>query len=324
MKTFTIFSDLALSGAPLDLLRTGVAPHRLIEARRPTASVLAKAEADPAFPTAEIAFGQPDLDNIRASDRLRWIHLTSAGFTRYDTDTFRAFARERGIVVTNSSHVYAQPCAEHVFSFLMAQSRCLPAQLASRTPNGSAEWLHLRAIPRSPRGQHVLILGFGTIARYLLPMLAPFGMKVTALRRQPRGDEGVEVVTPDQLASVLPTVDHVINILPDNAASRGFVDAAFLAAMKPGCIFYNIGRGTTADQAALDAALRSGHLAAAWLDVTDPEPLPDSHPLRSAPNCFITPHTAGGHHLEAECLVRHFLGNLHRFNAGHSLLDRVI
>ncbi len=324
MNALTVFSDLALSGAALDLLRNTVLPHRLIEARRPTTSVLAKADADPAFATAEIAFGQPDLDHIRASDRLRWIHLTSAGFTRYDTDSFRGFARERGLVVTNSSRVFAQPCAEHVFSFLMAQSRCLPAQLASRTPNGSAEWLHLRAIPRSPRGQHVLILGFGAIAQSLLPMLAPFDMKVTALRRLPRGDEGVQVITPDQLASVLPTVDHVINLLPDNPASRGFVDATFLAALKPGCVFYNIGRGTTVDQAALDASLRSGHLAAAWLDVTDPEPLPDSHPLRSAPNCFITPHTAGGHHREAESLVRHFLGNLERFTTGRSLLDRVI
>jgi phosphoglycerate dehydrogenase-like enzyme len=320
----TLFSDLALSGIAQSLLREGVRPHTLIEARRPTASVLAKAELDPAFLDAEVAFGQPDLDAIRASTRLRWIHLTSAGYTRYDTPAFRDLARERSLVVTNSSHVYAQPCAEHVFAFLMAQSRCLPAQLASSTPNGSAEWLHLRAIPRSPRGQHVLILGFGTIARYLLPMLAPFDMRVTALRRNPRGNEGVPTVTPDQLAALLPEVDHVINILPDNADSRGFIDAAFLAALRPGAVYYNIGRGTTTDQAALDQALRSGHLAAAWLDVTDPEPLPTEHPLRSAPNCFITPHTAGGHHGEAEALVGHFLANLERYAAGQSLLDVVI
>jgi phosphoglycerate dehydrogenase-like enzyme len=155
-------------------------------------------------------------------------------------------------------------------------------------------------------------------------MLAPFQMRVTALRRNPRGDEGVPTVTPDQLAALLPEVDHVINILPDNADSRGFVDAAFLAALRPGAVYYNIGRGTTTDQIALDQALRSGHLAAAWLDVTDPEPLPADHPLRSAPNCFITPHTAGGHHGEAESLVRHFLANLERFASGQSLVDVVI
>src|SRR5262245_63449122 len=82
--------------------------------------------------------------------------------------------------------------------------------------------------------------------------------------------------------------------------------------MKPGAVFYNIGRGTTVDQTALAAALRSGHLAAAWLDVTDPEPLPDDHPLRGLENCHITPHVGGGHHAEAHALVRHFLANLDR------------
>jgi phosphoglycerate dehydrogenase-like enzyme len=94
--------------------------------------------------------------------------------------------------------------------------------------------------------------------------------------------------------------------------------------MKPGAVFYNIGRGTTVDQDALLAALRSGKLAAAWLDVTEPEPLPDDHPLRAEANCFITPHIAGGHANEAETLVRHFLENFKRYQDGSPLLDRVM
>ena len=94
--------------------------------------------------------------------------------------------------------------------------------------------------------------------------------------------------------------------------------------MKPGAVFYNIGRGTTVDQAALVTTLNSGRLAAAWLDVTDPEPLPPGHPLLSAPNCHLTPHIAGGHRNEAESLVRHFLDNFQRFVAGTPLQDRVI
>jgi phosphoglycerate dehydrogenase-like enzyme len=94
--------------------------------------------------------------------------------------------------------------------------------------------------------------------------------------------------------------------------------------MKPGAIFYNIGRGATVDQEALVAALRSGRLGAAWLDVTDPEPLPPGHPLLRAPNCFITPHTAGGHHNEFEMLARHFLDNFRRFINGAPLRDRVM
>ena len=76
--------------------------------------------------------------------------------------------------------------------------------------------------------------------------------------------------------------------------------------MKAGAVFYNIGRGSTVDQQALVQALRAGHLKAAWLDVTDPEPLPDSHPLLLEPNCFITPHVAGGHRDESSTLVHHF------------------
>lgn len=324
MNALSLYTDLAVSGDALDLLRAGVGSHSLIQARRPTSSVLAKAEPDPAFLHAEVAFGQPDLDSIRASERLRWIHLSSAGYTRYDTAAFRDFARQRGLRVTNSSQVYAQPCAEHVFSFMMAQSRALPVQLATRTANGSSDWFRLRTLPRSPRGQTVLILGYGTIAEHLIPLLAPFGMQITALRRQPRGDEAVRIIPPEQLAVVLPEIDHLVNFLPDNAASRQFVDESVLAALKPGAVFYNIGRGTTVDQSALDRALRSGRLAAAWLDVTEPEPLPDGHPLLSAPNCYITPHTAGGHHGEHAALVQHFLQNLRRFETNLPLIDQVI
>ena len=94
--------------------------------------------------------------------------------------------------------------------------------------------------------------------------------------------------------------------------------------MKPGAIFYNIGRGTTVDQTALLNALKSGRLSAAYLDVTDPEPLPKDHPLWSVPNCYITPHTAGGHAEEFERLATHFLNNLKRFEEGKALVDRVI
>jgi phosphoglycerate dehydrogenase-like enzyme len=149
-------------------------------------------------------------------------------------------------------------------------------------------------------------------------------MHITAMRRKPRGDEGVATVTPENLATALATADHVVSILPENADSRGFISTERLAQMKRGAIFYNIGRGATVDQPALVESLHSGHLGAAWLDVTDPEPLPGDHPLLSAPRCHITPHTAGGHENEAETLVRHFLDNLERFARGAPVRDRVI
>jgi phosphoglycerate dehydrogenase-like enzyme len=134
----------------------------------------------------------------------------------------------------------------------------------------------------------------------------------------------VRVVGLEGLDAELAAADQVINILPENPQSRGFFDAERFAQMKPGTVFHNIGRGTTVDQEALATALECGHLAAAWLDVTDPEPLPDGHRLRSAPNCFITPHTAGGHADEGGTAVRHFLENFGRFERGEALLDRIL
>jgi phosphoglycerate dehydrogenase-like enzyme len=149
-------------------------------------------------------------------------------------------------------------------------------------------------------------------------------MNITAMRRNPRGDEPVATLAPDAIDAPLAAADHVINILPDNPASVNFIDAARLGRMKPGVVLHNIGRGTSVDQDALLAALRSGHVSAAWLDVTDPEPLPAGHPLRAEARCHITPHTAGGHGDESGTLVRHFLANLRRYESGQPLRDRIM
>ena len=324
MPTLQVFCDAHLDEPVLQLLRDGIAPHKLMLPQARGGSVLGVAPTDPALFEADIALGQPDATAVLKAEKLRWLQVTSAGFTRYDTVEFREAAKARKLAFTNSSSVYAEACAEHVFAFMMAQARQLPKALASRCANGTPEWDKLRNTSACLLGQEAVILGYGAIAARLVEMLAPFRMKITALRRNPRGDEGIPIVTEKTLAGALATADHVINILPDNAASIGFISLARLAQMKPGAVFYNIGRGTTVDQSALDKSLRSGRLAAAWLDVTDPEPLPDSHPLLSAPNCHITPHTAGGHPNESETLARHFLDNFKRFSANELLRDQVM
>jgi phosphoglycerate dehydrogenase-like enzyme len=144
-------------------------------------------------------------------------------------------------------------------------------------------------------------------------------------RRRPRQSlANVELITTEDLPEVLPLADHVVNLLPDNTSTRRFFDAVRFQQCKPGASYYNLGRGTTTDQDALLAVLRSRHLSAACLDVTDPEPLPPDHPLWSAPNCFITPHTSGGHANESERLVKHFLRNLHRFEQQQPLEDQIL
>ena len=311
-------------GRPMELLRAGTAGHQLVFAQAPGGSVLAQAEKDPQLAAADIAFGQPDPEAVSEAARLKWLHVSTSGITRYDTPAFRARAAQRRLLVTNSAHVYNDACAVHLLSFMLAQARKLPLSLRTRTPSGGPGWNGIRSASGLLRGETMLILGYGAIAGRLTELLRPFDLKVMAFRRNPRGDEGVPVVAPAQLSEALAHADHVVNILPESAETRLFFNRARFALLKPGAVFYNIGRGVTVDQDALLEALRSQRLAAAWLDVTDPEPLPDGHPLLSAPACFITPHVAGGQPYEAKAIVQHFLDNLARFVRGEPLIDRVM
>jgi phosphoglycerate dehydrogenase-like enzyme len=319
-----IFVDLKLSPTALAVLREGTSGHGLLFSQSPATSVLAKGEPDPQLFAADIAFGQPDPEAIASAGQLKWIQVSSSGITRYDTPVFRGQMAERGIPVTNSASVYSEPCAVHVLSFMLAQARHLPTALQTQAPNGSPACNILRQASSTLKGETALILGYGAIGRRLVQLLRPFDLKVTAYRRKARGDEEVSVITEPQLAGALETADHVINILPDRPETRHFFDAHRFAQLKPGAVFYNIGRGTTVDQAALANALQAGALQAAWLDVTDPEPLPEDHALRRARNCFITPHLAGGHPDETKSLALHFVENFQRFTRNEDLLDRVM
>jgi phosphoglycerate dehydrogenase-like enzyme len=322
---FRIFVDFAAPPAALELLREGTTRHQLVFPQRLASSVLTKTAHDPQFATADVAFGQPDPRAIAKAGQLKWIHVSSSGITRYDNPKFRALMAERKIVVTNSASVYKEACAVHALAFMLAQARKLPLTLKARTAEGTRDWQAIRGSSGTLRGETVLILGYGAIGRRLAELLRPFDMKVIAYRRKARGDEGVPVITEDRLAHTLASeADHIVNILPDSAETRHFFNRTRFATIKPGAIFYNIGRGATVNQDALLGALRSGRIGAAWLDVTEPEPLPDGHPLWAEPNCFITPHVAGGHIDEAMTLVRHFLKNLERFVRGDPLLDRVM
>jgi phosphoglycerate dehydrogenase-like enzyme len=165
-------------------------------------------------------------------------------------------------------------------------------------------------------------VGYGAIAKRLAELLAPFGLRLIGFRRYPRREEPIEVHPVAEVDGWLSRADWVIDTLPATNDTAGFFDRARFSAMKPGAVFINIGRGTTVDQAALRAALR-GHLRAAYLDVTSPEPLPPEDSLWFEPSCFITPHVAGGHEDEYDHLVALFLSNLDRFLRGQPLTGRV-
>jgi len=324
MTNLKIFVDFVAPPEVLQILRNRTSGHELLFPKKPLSSVLAKGEPDPGFSNADVAFGQPDLNAIEQAGTLRWIHLSTSSITRYDNPKFRALVAGRKIAVSNSASVYQEACAVHALSFMLAQARRLPVALKTRAPSGTPDWNSLRYSVRTLRGETVLILGYGAIGKRLNQLLRPFGMKVIAFRRNQRVDEGIPVVTQTELPDALAHADHVVNILPDSTETRQFFTTARFEMLKPGAIFYNIGRGATVDQPALLTALRSGRLAAAWLDVTEPEPLPDDHPLLLEPNCFVTPHIAGGHIDETKTLARHFLDNLERFVKNEPLLDRVM
>lgn len=318
-----IWCNADLSPKAIEVLRAGVAPDELVLSDQRTGN-LGAAVAGAEFFEADIAFGQPDPAQAIASENLQWVHLTSAGYTRYDNDEVRAAFQARGAQMTNSSSVYDEPCAQHVLAFMLALARQLPGCWADQSGPRSWSYAEHRPKTRILQGDTVLILGYGAIGKRLAELLAPFGLNVVAVRRTVRGDEGVRTHPLASLPDLLPQADHIVNVLPANPSTDGLVSREFLALAKAGAWFYNVGRGTSVDQSALADALSSGHLGAAYLDVTDPEPLPADHPLWDAPNCHITPHIAGGRQEEEMVLVRHFLENLERRRRGEELADRIL
>jgi phosphoglycerate dehydrogenase-like enzyme len=277
-----------------------------------------------ALKEANVAFGYPAPEDVFKSDNIRWVQLNSAGYTSYDHDDIKQQLVARNIALTNSSFVFDEPCAQHLLAMITALARQLPAALDAQ--RGDKEWRmdSLRPASRLLNGQTVLMLGFGAIARRLVELLTPLHMNLIAVRRKVTGDEPIDVRAITSVDELLPHADHVVNILPANDETKLFLNSKRLSLLKPGAIVYNIGRGTTLDQDALSKELNAGRIAAAYIDVTDPEPLPPDHSLWTTPNCFITPHSGGGHSDEKERQVNHFLNNLRRFERGEELINRVV
>jgi phosphoglycerate dehydrogenase-like enzyme len=322
--SLTIWCNTEFQPAAARLLAAGLAGHRLVRSAASSASVLVAGRPDAALAEADIAFGQPTVDDCLRFPRLKWLEVTTAGYTRYDREDFKEAFRRRGAAFTNASGVFADPCAQHVLAMMLALGRQLPQSLRDQFTDQSWHYTERRYDSRLLTGQTVLLLGYGAIGRRLAELLAPFGVTLLAVRRQTRSERAVRVVAEENISAALAQADHVVNILPDNDATKNYVNARRLACCKPGARFYNVGRGTTVDHAALLEALQSGRLDAAYLDVFDPEPLPPSSPLWTARNCFITPHTAGGRADQDEALVRHFLANLAAFECGGPMTDRIV
>lgn len=192
-----------------------------------------------------------------------------------------------GVTLCDAAGVHDVPVAEWVMMTILADRHRLVQNLDGQR---AATWRRatLETGGDDLEGTTVLIVGYGSIGRALESRLAPFGAKVLRVARRQR--EGVHALA--DLPALLPSADVVVILLPLTSETRGLVDARFLAAMRPGALLVNPARGAVVDTDALTQAAQAGRIRVA-LDVTDPEPLPDGHPLWSAPGVIITPHVAG-------------------------------
>jgi phosphoglycerate dehydrogenase-like enzyme len=322
MKELTIWANPFLAEPAKDYLISATKPHHLIFGEK-SEHVLDPSSGDSRLLEADIVFGQPDPATVLHSKKLRWIHLSSAGYAPYDTPEFRNGLKALLAILTNSSGVYNEPCAQHLMAWLLADARQLYPSYDNQKQAHAWPQNDLRERTRLLADQTILIVGYGSIGRRLAELLAPYAVHVIGYRRSPQAKSSIRVVGPEQLSGAMGEADHVINILPQRAETQSFFNAERFGQIKPGARYYTIGRGSTTDQNALLACLASGHLSAAYLDVTTPEPLPSDHPLWTTANCFITPHTGGGHADETLRIVKHFVHNLQRFERGETLIDRV-
>jgi phosphoglycerate dehydrogenase-like enzyme len=239
---------------------------------------------------------------------LRWVQLPFAGVE----DAVAAGVLEPGRVWTSAKGLYARPVAEHALTLALAGLRVLPERIRAHswgTPAGTSLY-----------GAAVTILGGGGIADELLRLLAPFGVQATVVRRQAEPVPGaVRTVTTADLDHVLPGALVVFLSLALTPATRGIIGAAQLEAMDERAWLVNVARGGHVDTDALVAALRAGSIAGAGVDVTEPEPLPDGHPLWSLHNCIITPHTSDTWEMRMPLLAGRIRANVAHFAAGEQL-----
>jgi phosphoglycerate dehydrogenase-like enzyme len=276
-------------------------------------------DGDPADALAYFRWwlGQPPLEHtLAAAPRLRWMHTPSAGVERVLTPEVLA----RDITVTNSAGVHAIPIAEFVIGFMLAHAKELRAYAEAQARAHWERELDTRELYEST----LLIVGVGGIGQAIAERATAFGMRVYGSRRTPRPTPGIElVVGADGWRELLPAADYIVVAAPLTAETRGMIDAAALAAMKPTAYLINIARGAVLDEPALLAALRAGRLAGAALDTFEPEPLPADSALWAMPNVTITPHaTAHSPRMHARQLAL-YVENLVRFRDGQPLLNVV-
>jgi glyoxylate/hydroxypyruvate reductase len=249
--------------------------------------------------------------------RLKWIQATSSGIGPF---VQKAGLDDTDILITNAAGIHAIPLAEHTLLSLLYFVKDVPARLGDQRAH-----VWERYSGRELRGMTVAVVGLGAVGREIARLCRAVGLRVIGVRRTPVDDPEAlhvdEATTPDALQGVLPRVDAVVLICPHTPATEGMMGAAEFACMRAGSLLVNVGRGALVDEEALIAALRSGHLGGAALDVAAVEPLAVDSPLWDLENVLITAHSASTVDKENERLTTLFCENLRRYLVGEPLVN---
>jgi len=293
-------------------LQSAVPDVELVAANTTEAAISALPEAD-----GIIGFCSEEV--VEAGAELRWIQLPYAGAERCVSVPG---VSTRDILITNAQRIYGPEIAEHVLAMLLSFSRGLYLyQTRDTWDRGLVAETQLWELT----GKTMLVVGLGGIGTEVARRAHALGMNVIATRGSRR--EGPDFVSyvglADELLELTPRADVVVNAAPLTPATTGLFDAGFFAAMKAEAYFINVGRGRSVVTDDLLAALEAREIGGAGLDVTDPEPLPDGHPLWGRPDVIITPHVAAGSDLRVERLWIVMRENLRRYVAGEPMLSVV-
>ncbi len=261
---------------------------------------------------AQIIIGNVPAAMIKASPRLEWIQLNSAGADAYCRDGVLA----EGTVLTNATGAYGLAISEYMIGVaLMLQNK-----LYIYHKNQLDHYWHDEGDVTSIFGSTTLVVGLGDIGGEFARRMKALGSYTIGVRRT-AGEKPAyldKLYTTERLDELLPRADFVALSLPNTPQTNHIMNEERLRGMKPGAILINVGRGNAVDPDALLRVLESGHLGGCALDVTEPEPLPADHPLWDAPRLVITPHIAGKFHLQEtfERIVRISGENLEKYLAG--------
>ena len=322
IAALTLAMTAVASFAQVKIVVTDARPAEIQQIREaaPGATIVAGEDATLAeqVADADAIIGEINPELFHAAKKLRWVQVHSAGVERY---VFPEFA-DSAVVLTNCKILQGPNIADHAMSLLLALTRDLYLAIPDRLKE---EWNRREYSPIELRGKTAVIVGVGGIGMQIAQRAHAFDMKVIGVdpKDVPLNYFVSRVVPPDRLEAELPEADVVFMAAPLTSQSQGMMGSRQFGLMKKGSYFIAVSRGRTYDSDALLQALKTGRLAGAGLDVTNPEPLPKGHPLWKLENVIITPHIAGqSDGVEARRMAL-IVENVTRFVRGEPLLNVV-